>query len=153
MQHCRASAAKNKNKYIYFKTLGKIILSSVPHLPSTGNLAKGSTEFSQTSPVPKSFSKQCETRFFKMNRLRKKKKIPDGFPCYSSNFPGRWEKHTDIHTAALVTNKSQRSPCLKILSKWPHTVLNLPSQFLVCLFVFSPSRRGSKWFHTFLFSC
>ena len=134
------------NTYI-FKLL--VQSSSSPSLIChlQGTLQRALRNFLKLVLSPSHFQSSVKL-VFQNESFKKKKKIPDGFPCYSSNFPGRWEKHTDIRTAASVTNKSQRSPCHEILSKRPHSVLNLPSRFFVCLF-FSHSRRVSKWFHTF----
>lgn len=68
------------------KTLGETVLSSLPRLPCTGNVAKGSKEFSQTSPFPKLFSKQRGTSFSK-RIIQEKKKIP--VPSHVSLVPSR----------------------------------------------------------------
>lgn len=83
--------------------------SSLPSLtlPVQGTLQRALRNFLKLIPSPSHFQSDVELVF--QSESFKKKKNPSGFPCYSGNFPGRWEKCTDIPTATFITNKSQRS--------------------------------------------
>lgn len=105
--------------------------SSLPHHPEQGTLRRAAKNSLKLVPSPNPFQHNME-RVFLNESL---KSNPGGFQGYASHFLGRWERYTDIPTATLLTNKAQRGPGHEVLSKLPHTVLNLPAQLI---YLFSP---------------
>lgn len=112
-------------------SLKLLLKSSLLHLPVQGMLRRAVKNSLKLVPSPSPFQHNMEIVF----QNESLKNNPSGFQGCASNFLGRWERYTDIPTATLVTNKAQRSPGHEVLSKLPHTVLNLPAQLI---YLFSP---------------